>query len=171
MGIFFVNNKWHEAAVKVGANPIFFGSDLKRLALGEDCRKLYVAAASMDWSGDFQYKAQLAQSLKGPRYDIGNALSRIQGADVRFTLNIQEDSDTMDDHTKVQDFASLFNQESDELTTCVLYYNKGQGHLEEFYILGHKLPWKSLYRIPLQYSLSAESGKSLEWAVAQDVSI
>ncbi|KAK2728876.1 hypothetical protein CKAH01_10704 [Colletotrichum kahawae] len=125
----------------------------------------------MDWTGDIQHEAQLAQSLKSPRYDNGKALSRIQGADPRLKLNIQEDDDFMDDHTKVRDFSSLFQQDSSELTTCVLYYNKGQGHLEEFYIPGHQLPWKSVHRIPLQYSLSAESGKSLEWAVAQDVSM
>ncbi|KAK2743938.1 hypothetical protein CKAH01_18367 [Colletotrichum kahawae] len=141
MNTFFVNNKWHEAAVKLGANPIFFGSALKRLADGENCQDLHLAAASMEWTGDLQYEAKLANSLKSPRLE-GRVLSRIQGAHPQFTLNIQEDSEDMDDHTKVENFGSLFSQGRDGLTTCVLYYNKGQGLLEEFCITDHQLPWK-----------------------------
>ncbi|GKT88553.1 hypothetical protein Ct61P_06403 [Colletotrichum tofieldiae] len=170
MAIFFKNHKWHKAAVELGANPIFFGSDLKRLALGENCQELHLAAVSMDFTGDIQYEAKLAVSLKHPQFDDDGVLSRVHGANSRFTLNIQEDNDCSDDDgTMVDDFGSLFSQESDKLTTWVLYYNKGQGHLEEFHIPGHQLPWRRRYRIPLQYSFSAYNSKPLEWVVAQGV--
>ncbi|KAI3547777.1 hypothetical protein CABS02_08589 [Colletotrichum abscissum] len=169
MNIFFKDNIWHETAANLKANPIFFGSDLERLALGEDCHELHLAAASMDWVGDLQYEAKVAESLKRPRFTSSGDLLRHQGPSQRFTLNIQEDSDNMDYHTTVRAYGSLLCQKSDELTTCVLYYNKGQGFLEYFYIPRHRLPWKKRYTIPLQHSLSGHDSRPLEWVVAEDV--
>ncbi|KXH48223.1 hypothetical protein CSAL01_07606 [Colletotrichum salicis] len=171
VNIFFTDNTWHETAAKLKANPIFFGSDLERLALGEDCHELHLAAASMDWTGDIQYEARLVDSLRWPRFNSSGGLLRHQGPGPRFTLNIQEDRDGMDDHTRVRAYGSLFGQKSDELTTCVLYYNKGQGFLEYFYIPRHQLPWKKRYMIPLQYCFLPNSTKPLEWVVAEDVNI
>ncbi|KAI3548017.1 hypothetical protein CABS02_08485 [Colletotrichum abscissum] len=168
MNIFFKDNTWHETAAKLKANPIFFGSDLERLALGEDCHELHLAAASMDWVGDLQYEAKVAESLKRPRFTSSGDLLRHQGPSQRFTLNIQEDSDDMDYHTTVRAYGSLLCQKSDELTTCVLYYNKGQGFLEYFYIPRHRLPWKKRYTIPLQHSLSGYDSRPLEWVVLKE---
>ncbi|OHE90281.1 hypothetical protein CORC01_14426 [Colletotrichum orchidophilum] len=171
MNIFFINNTWHEAAANLGANPIFFGSGLKQLALGDDCHELHLAATSMDWTGDIQHKVKLAESLRHSQFNSSGGLLRHQGPGPRFTLNIQEDSYEMDDHTRVRAYDSLFCQKSDELTTCVLYYNEGQGLLEHFYIPYHQLPWKRRYTIPLQYSLSAYDSRPLDWVVVEDANI
>ncbi|KAK1656888.1 hypothetical protein BDP55DRAFT_639235 [Colletotrichum godetiae] len=171
MNIFFADNTWHETAAKLKANPIFFGSDLERLALGEDCHQLHLAAASMDWTGDIQYGAKLVDSLKRPRLDSSDGLLRHQRPGPRLTLNIQEDNDDVDEQTRVRAYGSLFCLKSDELTTCVLYYHKGQGFLEYFYILRHQLPWKKQYTIHLQYCFSPNSTKPLEWLVVEDVNI
>ncbi|KXH36907.1 hypothetical protein CNYM01_14370, partial [Colletotrichum nymphaeae SA-01] len=110
MNISFKDNTWHETAANLKANPIFFGSDLERLALGEDCHELHLAAASMDWVGDLQYEAKVAESLKRPRFTSSGDLLRHQGPGPRFTLNIQEDSDDMDYHTTVRAYGSLLCQ-------------------------------------------------------------
>ncbi|KAL0930286.1 uncharacterized protein CTRU02_212488 [Colletotrichum truncatum] len=124
----------------------------------------------MEWTGDLYTKAILAESLKHPRFDEG-ALSLVHGANERFTLNLQDPHNYSKDHTAIERFDSVFSQQDHQLTTCVLYYNKGQGHLEELYVSDHQLPWKDYYKIHLQYCFSPYSPKSLDWVVAEDSSV
>ncbi|KAK2050993.1 hypothetical protein LY76DRAFT_651655 [Colletotrichum caudatum] len=116
----------------------------------------------MDWSGDLTNKVELADALKSPKFK-GQRLARLQDQGSKFVLNLSEGAD----FTITDDFSKLFYQDSTGLRTWVLYYNNGEGLLEELTIPKHKLPWKKSYRLPLQHCFPKNNpSQTLQWVVS-----